>query len=515
MEFCLKPEEIRAAAESDLLVFIKLLAPHLLMGQCHVDLINWWQSSARKRSCIVLLPRGHLKSKLVAYKTAWELTRDPTSTILYVSATAALAEKQLGLIKRVLTSRTYMKYWPEMVNPEEAKREKWTATEIGVDHPQRAKEGIRDPSIKACGLTTNITGFHATNVKLDDVVVPNNAYTEDGRTKVANLISQISSIKEPESITDCVGTRYHGKDQYDTFLKQCYKTYDEETGEVVGEEYVWDSYIKVVEQDGVFLWPRQRREDGKSFGFNANILSQLRAEYEDKTQFYAQYYNNPNDPSTVRVGSEKFQYYDRKFLKNVNDRWTFNGQPLNVYAAIDFAFSMNKKADFTALVVIGVDPKNNYYILDIDRFKSDRISDYFEAILRTYRSWGYRKIRCEVTVAQQVIVRDLKENYIRPQGLNLVVDEFRPNRHEGTKEERVSATLEPKYDNLQMWHYKGGYIADLEEELLLARPAHDDIKDALTAAIDIAVAPRGARHAEMKSSNIIYNSRFGGVAFNR
>ncbi len=46
---------------------------------------------------------------------------------------------------------------------------------------------------------------------------------------------------------------------------------------------------------------------------------------------------------------------------------------LNVYAAIDFAFSLRKKADYTALVVIGVDHQGNFYILDIDRFKTDRI----------------------------------------------------------------------------------------------------------------------------------------------
>jgi hypothetical protein len=506
-------EEIRAAAEADLLVFIRLLAPHLLLGVCHEELIKWWQSGMRKRNCMVLLPRGHLKSKLIAYKTAWELTREPESTILYVSATSDLAEKQLGLIKKVLTSRTYQKYWPDMIHPEEGKRETWTQSEIAIDHPKRKLEGVRDPSVKAAGLTTNITGFHATNVKLDDVVVPHNAYTEDGRNKVAALISQIASIKEPESIMDCVGTRYHPKDQYSLFLKQSYKVYDEETGDIIGEEYVWDSYIRVVEEDGVFLWPRARRDDGKSFGFNLNELSRIRAEYEDKGQFYSQYYNNPNDPTTARIKAEKFQYYDRKFIKCINDRWHFNDKPLNVFAAIDFAFSMRKKADSTAVVVIGVDSDNNYYILDIDRFKSDRISDYFAAILKAYQKWGFKKIRCEVTTAQQVIVRDIKENYIRAHGLNLVVDEYRPSRHEGNKEERVAATLEPKYDNMQMWHYKGGYINDLEEELTLAKPPHDDIKDALTAAIDIAVAPRATRSDRGSKSNIIYSSRFGGVAF--
>lgn len=504
--------EIKEAAEADLLVFIHLLAPHLLMGECHKELINWWQSGARKRNCLVLLPRGHLKSKLIAYKTAWELTRDPTSTILYVSATSDLAEQQLSLVKQILTSKTYMKYWPDMIHPEEGKRAKWTNSEIVVDHPIRVAEGIRDPSIKTAGLTTNITGFHATNVKLDDVVVPANAYTEDGRQKVSALISQIASIKEPEAIMDCVGTRYHGKDLYESFLNQHYKVYDDD-GEVVDEESVWDSYIKVVEEDGVFLWPRARRSDGKMFGFNLNILSQIKAEYEDKSQFYAQYYNNPNDPSLVRIGPDKFQYYERKFVEEKAGRWWFRDEPLNIYAGMDFAYSLKRKADYTSLAVVGVDSKNNYYVLDIYRTKTDRISEYFNMVLNAYRKWGFRKIRCEVTAAQQVIVRDLKENYIVPYGLSLVVDEFRPTRNEGSKEERTAATLEPKYDNGQMWHYKGGEIPALEEELSMTKPPHDDIKDALTAAIDICVAPRAQRVSNNTGGNVIYNSRFGGVSY--
>ena len=504
-------DEVRAIAESDLVAFIRLVAPHLAMGDAHIDLLNWWQSDSRKDNCLVLVPRAHLKSKLVAYKALWELTRNPCETILYVSATADLAEKQLHFIKNVMTSRVYMKYWPDMINQDEGKRERWTTSEIIVDHPARKAEGIRDPSIKAVGLTTNITGFHATNIKLDDIVVPGNAYTEDGRQKVANLVSQLASIKEPEAVTDCVGTRYHPKDQYDLFLKQAYKIYNDDN-EVVEEEYVWDSFVKQVEEDGVFWWPRTRRPDGKTYGFDMNVLSRIKAEYEDKTQFFAQYYNNPNDPEECRIKPEKFQYFDPKFLKNINDRWWIGDRVLNVYAGIDFAFSTRRKADYTALAVVGIDSDNNYYVLEIDRFKSDRIADYFDAILRAHRKWGFRKIRCEVTVAQTVIVRDIKENYIKPNGLSLMVDEHRPTRHDGSKEERIAATLEPKYDNLQVWHYKGGNITALEEELVLQKPPHDDCKDALTAAIDICVAPARVRRTSSFDSKVVYHSRFGGVA---
>lgn len=501
---------IRQAAEADLEVFISLVAPHLLLGDEHRELIKWWTSSARKDNVMVLLPRGHLKSMLIAYKTVWELTKDPTSTILYVSATSDLAEKQLGLMKNILTSKTYTKYWPDMIDQQEGKREKWSIGEISVDHPLRKKEGIRDPSIKTAGLTTNITGFHATNVKLDDVVVPKNAYTEDGRQSVAAIISQIASIKVPEAKMDCVGTRYHGKDQYTVFANQSYLKYDDDD-EVEGEEFVWDSYVRVVETDGVFLWARQRREDGKRFGFDKNILSKIKAEYEDKTQFYAQYYQNPNDPSSLRIGADKFQYFEPKFLRQEPDGWYIRDRKLNIVSAIDFAFSVKAKADFTAIVVVGMDYDNNYYVLDIDRFKSDRISDYFSAILRMYRKWGFRKLRCEVTVAQQVIVRDLKENYIAKQGLPLSIDEYRPNRNEGNKEERMSASLEPKYDNGKMWHYKGAHTSALEEELMLEKPPHDDIKDALVAAMDIATPPM-RRGGQSKRTNVLqFNSRFGGV----
>jgi hypothetical protein len=124
--------------------------------------------------------------------------------------------------------------------------------------------------------------------------------------------------------------------------------------------------------------------------------------------------------------------------------------------------------------------------------------------------WGFRKLRAETTAAQKVIVRDLKNEYIRPNSLALSVDEHNPTRHGGTKEERMDAALQPRYDNLTIWHYKGGLCQTLEEELMLAHPPHDDIKDALMCAIDIAIPPKRSTK-QRKQGNVIYNSRFGGV----
>ena len=507
-----KLQQIRESAEADLEVFIKLVAPHLLLGNVHKELIQWWGREDAKNNQLVLLPRGHLKSKLIAYRTAWWITKHPETTILYVSATADLAEKQLYAIKQIIDSPIYRRYWPDMINPEEGKREKWAVAEIAVDHPKRKLEGIRDATCKAVGLTSNTTGFHADVVVCDDIVVPGNAYTEDGRDKVASAYSQLASIENPGAFEWVVGTRYHPKDIYDTMVSMKETIYGSD-GDIEVEDEVYELFQKVVETDGEFLWPKQSRTDGKSFGFDEKELARIKAKYIDTTQFYAQYYNNPNSLENSRIGVEKFQYFDKSHLQNREGDWYFRDRKLNVYAAIDFAFSLRKQADFTALVVVGVDSQGNYYILDIDRFKTDRIVEYFNHIVKSWEKWGFRKLRAEVTVAQQTIVKELRESYLKPNGIPLSIDEFRPTRHMGDKAERIGAILEPKYDNLQIWHYRGGNCQSLEEELVMIHPPHDDIKDALANAISISIIPKQRFGTMTIADNVMTHSRFGGVAF--
>src|SRR5690606_5927436 len=102
-----KFDEIRFAAESDLLTFVQLVAPKRLIGDIHKELISWWTRPDALTHQLVLLPRGHQKSTFIAYRVAWEITRNPAVTIMYLSATAGLAEQQLGLIKSILTSTIY------------------------------------------------------------------------------------------------------------------------------------------------------------------------------------------------------------------------------------------------------------------------------------------------------------------------------------------------------------------------------------------------------------------------
>jgi phage terminase large subunit-like protein len=508
--------ERKLLAESDLEEFIRLVHPKRLLGNIHREVIRWWTRQGHKHHQLLLLPRDHMKSALVAYRVAWALTKDPTLRILYISSTANLATKQLKFIKDILTNDTYRLYWPEMVEQEEMKREKWTEREISIDHPERKAESIRDPSIFTAGLTSNIVGLHCDIAVLDDVVVAGNAYTEEGREKVKDQYSLLSSVETVNAQEWVVGTRYHPKDLYSNLKEMVVEEYDE-LGNVAKTEGLFEEKEYPVESvgdgSGQYLWPRQQRTDGKWFGFDQDILNRKKAQYLNKVHFRAQYYNDPHDIDSSPINRNLFQYYDQNYLARREGKWFFKGKRLNVVAAVDFAYTTGKRSDHTSVVVIGLDGDGNYFVLEIDRFKTDKISEYFNRILKMYEKWGFRKIRAEISAAQQVIVKDLKENYIRPHGLSLVVDEYRPSRWQGSKEERILATLEPKYANRQVWHYLGGNCQALEEELMFANPAHDDIKDALASAVDFAVAPLDLFKMQKDASVSSYNfhGRFGGT----
>lgn len=512
-----KKDQIRQQALNDLEFFIRLVHPDRMLGHCHQDLIQWWTRSDAKSHQLVLLPRDHQKSALVAYRCAWEITKNPAIRILYISATSKLATKQLKFIKDILTSSIYKFYWPDMVNEEESKREKWTETEIAVDHPKRKAEYIRDPTIFTAGLTTTITGLHCDIAVLDDVVVEDNAYTDEGREKVQAQASYLASILGTDSQLWAVGTRYHPEDYYHTMQSMVVEMYNEE-GDILESEHLYETFERQVETNGdgtgQYLWPRTQAPNGKWFGFDQKELARKRAQYiNNPARFRAQYYNDPNDISAASITYDMFQYYDPRWLEQRNGKWFYRDSRLNVFAAMDFAFSLTKTADYTAIVVIGVDAKRNYYVLDVDRFKTNQIKVYFDHLLALYVKWGFRKVRMEINAAQQVLVRELKENYIRPNGLLLAVDEFRPSHKEGTKEERIDAALQPKYASKQVWHYRGGSCQLLEQELVSQNPPHDDIKDALTSAVEISVPPAtGFNYTAPTKHKYIPHNRFGGIS---
>lgn len=503
---------IKESAESDLFTFAQLVNPHRIYGQIHEDVMRWLTRPDAYRNQLILLPRGHQKSHIAALWCAWYITKNPDTTILYASATDKLAINQLYAVKQILDSDIYKRYWPDMVNPEEGKREKWSEMSIIVDHPKRHEEKVRDPTVSVASVGSNIVGLHTDVVVFDDIVVPGNAYTQQGRETVESAYSQFSSVLNPGGITKAVGTRYHPNDIYNRMQEEQIPQFDEETGDIIEYQDLWETFETPVETDGLFLWPRTKHpKTGRWEGFNNNILAEIKTKYKDKAHFYSQYYNDPNDPESHRLSRDRFQYYERKYLEHELGVWYFKEKRLNVFAAMDVAWTTQNVSDFTAIVVIGVDDEGFIYILDLDRFKTSDFATYYEKVIDLHHRWNFKKIRVETNSGGKLVAEEL-QNYIRRNGDKLTVEGKATINQEGKKWERHAATLEPMYQNKEIFHFKGGLTNILEDEIVLERPPNDDLEDALCAAVEIAKpAPKGLKNKTHENSNIVpMHSRFGG-----
>jgi phage terminase large subunit-like protein len=518
--------EVASFYEENLFEFAKYINPDYMYGDIHERVFMWLQQNTPESAKqLLLLPRGHLKSHCIAVWTVWNITRKPWASVIYVSAGEELAKAQVYAIKNMLTCDRYRLLWPEMINEEEAKRDKWTAWAINVDHPLRKERGTRDHTLLERTVKSNATGLHCSDLVFDDVVVPGNAYSPAGRSEVRGAISQFASILNPGGTIKAVGTRYHPKDIYGQFEVAKTRVYEETTGELIGEFLVWQVMEEAVEDcgdmSGLYLWPKTRNpKTGEWYGFDINTLAEIKAQYEsvgELTQFYAQYYNNPNDPDSNRLSYNDFTYYDRKFLKEERGVWYFKDQPLAIFAAMDIAWTTGESSDYTAIAVVGLDADGFYYVLDLDRFKTQDYEVFYEKVRTLHDYWGFKKIRVETNSGGKLVANQL-ETYSRQEGRSLIIDTAYTSSNVGKKAERHGSVLEWRYKKKYIRHFKGGLIPDLEDEIVMARPAHDDLEDALCAAVEIAKPPsaRALRANKRERNNIVIASdRFGGRRIGR
>ena len=504
--------DVRQAALNNFEAFIRLVAPYQLMAHCHVAMTKWAQEHMDENR-LLLWPRDHGKSRYAAFYTAWEITRDPATTIIYASATAEKAEEQLRFVKSILDSKIMRRYFPGLLHTEEGKREAWNKTYIVVDHDYRKREGVVDSTVMTCGLEKTITGKHCKRLVLDDVVVPENN-TEQGRKDVNAWAAQAASIMSAESSMFVVGTRYHPKDAYQLMMDMNYDDEVEtEDGEVSSQEIpMFTVMMDNVEEDGEFLWPRQQRKDGKWFGFNKTVLAKKRAVYEslgEITQFYAQYYNDPNDKSTAPISRDLFKYYKKEEVEYVAGLWTIMGRPVWMYAAIDMAATTKDSSDYTVITVGAIDEDGNRYVVDITRFKSSKTSEILDRLRDTYIKYMFKQLRIEAVSGFRLVAQDLADR-LTEMGIRVPIDLYLPPNTD-SKFARVNGILEPLYQTGAIYHYRGGNCQVLEDELVSVNPLHDDTKDAWAMCVDIMVKPIQRR--KNRTSNVIkFNRRFGGLS---
>jgi len=519
-------DEIREQCESDLFTFAQIMFPKRYFGDLHSDMFRFFQNSLEKAMETgegaadgALVPRDHQKSFCIAVTTAWAITKYPWFTVAYVSSNPTLSERQLTVIKNIFTSEEYRELWPAMLNFEQSRIKGkglehkptgvWTKTEVSVDHPDRPKSE-KDPTIMATSAKSTNTGAHVKLIVFDDLVTNENYASASEREAIREVYQSFSSIATTGSIMWAVGTRYGDNDLYADLKEKTYDVYDDE-GNIKETKHLWNFFERVVESSksrdgtGQYVWPRQKWGDAW-YGFDATELSKKRANAFNLELFYAQYYNDPNAVATDRINGSHFKYIDIQNLECKNGQWWYGDTQLKIFCGVDLAFTEGQglkkvRRDFTSMAVIGWDRDGYLYVLDLKRFQTDKVEVYYQNLRELHDYWGFRECAVETNAGGKVIVSFIQDE-VRKEGRTLVVNGVSYNHTQGSKEERIRMTTETLYRQNSVFHTKGKYTRELEEQLKLARPVNDDMKDALTIAISNSNRPGNS----MVNNNIKANA---------
>jgi len=175
---------------------------------------------------------------------------------------------------------------------------------------------------------------------------------------------------------------------------------------------------------------------------------------------------------------------ERKFRPEWFKIWTVLPKIYNTFAFIDPAIGQKDHHDYTAIVVVSVDPENNWYVRVANRYRLTP-SQIVNKIFEVCSEFKPMCVGVEVVAYQEALLYILDEQ-MRKRGVTLPVKGI--TRGKQSKQARIQA-LVPMFEWGRI--FLNDMKSELCEELLtFPRGSHDDINDALASILEIAIPPQ-------------------------
>lgn len=456
--------------KKDLFYFTKFVLENKDLDECHKDLCKFITSKDRRK--LVLMPRGSFKSTIVTHSyIIQKLLNNPNERILLISENFNNACKHLSKIKESLESDNFRKTYGDISD----KERKWTESEIIIKRDRQSAE----PSIMATGIEMVKVGLHFDSIIIDDPQSEQTTTTKDQLQKVINYFKLLSPILEPGGEIVIIMTRWHYDDlagHIKNALSNTFKIYERKA--ILNNKNINDEDIT----DNDLLFPKRLS------------LEFLKDQYATLGSFFfsTQYLNEPISDELAVFKKEWFKFY------------TEAPGTVSVFTTVDPAISERQTADYTAIVTIGVDDRNNWYVLDVLRRRLTP-KQIIEAIFYIYSNYKPLQIGIE-TVAFQKALKFFLQEEMRSRNLFLPLRELKTESRI-SKDMRIRA-IQPRFEQGTI------YIKETQKQLmdeLLYYPKwkNDDIVDALAYQLQIAFPTRPSK--AVKSH--LYNKRYANVTF--
>jgi phage terminase large subunit-like protein len=407
----------------------KLIVPHV-----HGEWVNWSLAS-KKRIKMILVPRGSLKSTFMTVGgTLQRICRNRNSRILIANATIANAQKFLGEIKEHLTKNEELKL---LYGDFFQLNSKWNETEIEV---KGRALGTREPTVFTCGVGGNLISQHYDTIFADDLVNAENSATRLQANKVIDWWKRAFSLLDPEGEMYVIGTRFTYYELYSYIL--------DKMGDQV-DSYVHGAY----NTDGSFYFPEK---------YNKDKLIELKR-LHGSFLFSSFYLNMPIDEDSAIIKKSQILYYETP------------PENLAIFAMCDPAVSQGVDADYSTIVVAGVDVNDNWYVLEVRR-EHWQVSELVTNLFEVNAIYNPSTISIEVIGQAQGLLTPIRDEEQRLKKY-LPLKEIK-SRPLVTKQMRIRSILQPRFENRKVYIKQDMFT--LEEELLnFPKASHDDIIDAL------------------------------------
>jgi phage terminase large subunit-like protein len=428
------------------------------------------------RRLIINVPPRCLKSVLVGQMfPAWAMGKEPNHKFIGASYAHSLAERNVVKARQIMLDEWYARCFPEtLLSRDQNQKDYFTTSKNG--------------QYKGTGIGGSITGFGCDTLLIDDPINPKEAASDTIRLNAveeirSTLFSRFNDQKNGRLIM--IMQRLHEADPTGELLRQ---------GDCTLLKLPAEAKTSVHIRLGDREWGMEQGEL-LSERLPSDVLDQLRMDLGEY-HYVGQYLQEP-----VPVGGGEFKH-------DWPQRYQHGGvkpKEMNIAILVDPAGGeeMNKRkkknSDWTAMMVIGLAPDNNYYWLDgiRDRFNP---TERVEMLFLLHRKWngltgkppkvGYEKYGM-MTDTHYIREKQRMDAYNFP-----IIELGGTNKAGGFKEERIRRLI----PDLQQgrWYYPPtmdyvdgeGRKFDLVHELInsemksFPRARHDDMLDAMSRIYD-------------------------------
>jgi predicted phage terminase large subunit-like protein len=447
-------------------------------GAHHLYWLNCLQQVAdgKIKRLLGMMPPGSAKSTYtsVVWPTYF-LGRNPKTSIILASYGSDLPRKFGRRARSIIQQPIFKRIFDCELSEESSAVDEWALT--------NGSEWM------AAGILTGITGNRADGIIWDDLIKGREQADSDViRNKTWDeYINSLLTRKKPNAWEVGITTRWHEDDPAGRILPA---DYDGRSGWVECQdgnnwyvvclpydcERVDDPLGRNISDP---LWPEW---------FNEDLVSPMRRQPRTWSALYQQ---RPAPDSGDFFKDEWFKPYGPQMAIRPPDR-----RSLHIYGASDYAVSAEKN-DYTVHIVVGVDPDNRIFLLDLWR-KQASSDEWVESLCDLIEYWkplGWAEEKGQINAG----VGPFLDKRLRERGLYIARAQFPSRVEKAIRAQAIRGRM--AMDGLHVPIAKSWYPEFRRELLSFPAARHDDQADALGLigqVLDKMVAGRRPSRTDMK-----------------